>query len=184
VEAYRAGVSTSRLAHDPALRLPDARGHACQPGLLCLFEHMPTSSSLLQFTARSLPRTAGLKTGTQTCTSALPQEQQPGLTYSAWRAPLRNGLYMYACRAVYEDADPAALCAFALDDAARGLWDDNHVATTRLDGCQNGDAPAGSSCIHHYRCRTCLQLSAWCSCCPRGMVLSSLKHHGWPAHRS
>ena len=77
------------------------------------------------------------------------QEQQPGLSYSAWRAPLRNGLYMYASRAVYEAADPAALRAFALDDAARDLWDDNHVATRRQD--RDGGASAGPSCIHHYR---------------------------------
>ena len=106
-------------------------------------------------TTRSLPLTAALESGTQACTSSLPQEQQPGLSYWAWRAPMRNGLYMYACRAVYEDADPAALRAFALDDAARGLWDDNHVATLRLDCDDGADAPAGSSCIHHYRCQAC-----------------------------
>ena len=77
------------------------------------------------------------------------QEQQPGLTYWAWRAPLRNGLFMYTARAVYEGADAGAMRAFALDDQARDIWDDNHVATVRLPlepGCASRD-----SCIHYYR---------------------------------
>ena len=101
--------------------------------------------------------------GVNACSFGMPQEQQPGLSYWAWRALLRNGLFMYACRAMYEDADPAALCAFALDDRARGLWDENHVATLRLD--RDGDASAGSSCIHHYRCQICWAPLAKCSCC-------------------
>jgi hypothetical protein len=79
------------------------------------------------------------------------QERQPGLSYWAWRAPLRNGLYVYTSRAVYEDADPPALRDFVLDDRARDLWDDNHVATLRLK--PDGDVPDAPSCIQHYRCQ-------------------------------
>ncbi len=144
----------------PRCELLHARVMHVNPDFLCCVFPMATSSSLLRVMVQSLALRAILRIKTQSCTSALPQEQQPGLTYSAWRAPLRNGLYMYACRAVYEDADPAALRAFALDDAARGLWDDNHVATLRLDRDEDGDAPTGSSCIHHYRCQSSLPQSA------------------------
>ena len=72
------------------------------------------------------------------------------MSYWAWRAPLRNGLYVYTSRAVYEDAQPGALRAFVLDDRARDLWDDNHVATLRLEPV--GDESDVPSSIHHYRC--------------------------------
>lgn len=78
------------------------------------------------------------------------QEEQLGLTFTAWRAPLRNGLYMYCHRAVYEDADIAALRAFALDDHARDIWDNNHVRTVRLP--LEGGNSSRHSCLHYYRC--------------------------------
>lgn len=85
-----------------------------------------------------------------------PEKQQRGLSLSVWRAPLRNGLFMYTSSAIYEGADTAAMRAFALDDAYRGVWDKKHVQTKRLP--LEGGATSRHSCLQHYRCASSARL--------------------------
>lgn len=52
------------------------------------------------------------------------QESRPGLTYRAWRKPLRGGLYLYRSSTVMADVTPSQMRAFHLDDDLRcvSMW--------------------------------------------------------------
>eukprot|EP00887_Chlorella_sp_A99_P004935 scaffold4.g4935.t1 len=77
-----------------------------------------------------------------------------GLTYQAWRLPLRHGLYAYRSLAVMEGVAPRDVRPFQLDDHARDLWDDNALEIERLVPPGLERAPRHSEwCLHRYRSR-------------------------------
>ncbi|GAB4816531.1 hypothetical protein N2152v2_003577 [Parachlorella kessleri] len=80
---------------------------------------------------------------------------QPGLRYSAWRRPLRRGLYVYRSSAVIEGVSPGELRAFHLDDVGRSTWDDTVMEIQRVKPPSAAHHPPhNSECsLHRFRCR-------------------------------
>ena len=92
-----------------------------------------------------------------------PEKQQQGVSLTVWRAPLRNGLFMYTSSAIYEGTTAAAVRAFSLDDAYRSTWDKKHVHAKRL--ALEGGTTSRHSCLQHYRFAP---LTQYCNCQSRG----------------
>lgn len=53
------------------------------------------------------------------CRTQIVSEAKPGLRYTAWRRPLRGGLYMYRASAVLAGVSPREVRAFHMDDDIR-----------------------------------------------------------------
>jgi len=125
-----------------------------------------------------------------------------GLSYWAWRRPLRAGLFLYRTHAVFDGADAPSLRSFQGNDRTRFLWDDTCLDTWRLPVAPAGggpptaahadaDAPETGAAV--YRCRWPRPLSsreyvyvkrAWHRACDGGSytISRAAPHEAAPAH--